>query len=200
MIKCLLEMLNNNTVIKLSDEAFLVSENFFETIESKLDGEYREIKDWAGKLHGNTMRIAGLLHVVKHTFGPGGMSLEKDTMEKAIEIGKYFLEHSRAAFDIMGLSDPPEVRDAKYIISRIDAITKTTKTSANPASLLKRDVWKACYKEFKKVEEMEPGLQVLIEHGYIAVVKEKSGSKGGRPPEKIVINPEYLAWRDQRNR
>lgn len=120
-----------------------------------------EFEDWAGKLHGNIMRIAGLMHVVKHTFNPGGVLLEKDTMEKAITIRDYFLKHSKAAFDIMSLSDPPEVRDAKYIISKIDAITKTTKTTENPTALSKIDVWKACYKCFKKVDEMESGLEAF---------------------------------------
>ncbi len=201
VISTLLEMLEENTVIRLSEDAYYASEISYEWIECRLTNEFEEIEDWAGKLHGNIMRIAGLLHVVKHTFDPGGVLLEKDTMKKAIMIRNYFLKHSKAAFDIMGLSDPPEVRDAKYIISKIDAIAKTDKTDktpANPIALSKRDVLRMCAK-FKTSEKMEPGLQVLIEHGYIAVVKEETSTKGGRPSEKIVINPEYLAWKDQKN-
>jgi DNA-binding PadR family transcriptional regulator len=42
---------------------------------------------------------------------------------------------------------------------------------------------------------MEPGLQVLGEHGYIVIVKEKS--QGGRPSEKVYINPEYYKQKEQ---
>ena len=47
--------------------------------------------------------------------------LEAETLAGAIKVGQYYLEHSMAAFDMMGLSDPQDVKDAKYI--RSDACT-----------------------------------------------------------------------------
>lgn len=38
--------------------------------------------------------------------------------------------------------------------------------------------------------------QNLEEHGYIAIVKERSGSRG-RPSERIYINPEYIKWKEE---
>lgn len=179
--------------IKLGPEADKLAEEYYLWIEHQLTNELEEIEDWAGKLHGNTMRIAGVLHVIKHKANSINVLLEEDTMKSAIEIGKYYLEHSKAAFDIMGLSDPPDVQDAKYIISRIDANNKNTNNTKNEVT--KRDLWQLCKGHFKDVEEMEPGLQCLVEHGYIARETQKTGR--GRPSEKIYINPEYYKWKEQ---
>ena len=32
----------------------------------RLTNEFEMIEDWAGKLHGQVMRIAGLFHIVEH--------------------------------------------------------------------------------------------------------------------------------------
>ncbi len=179
--------------IKLSPEADILSEAYNQWIERQLVNELEEIEDWAGKLHGNTMRIAAILHVIKYKLNAANVLLEEDTMAAAIEIGKYYLEHSKQAFDIMGLSEPQDVRDAKYIISRIDSNTKNTNNTKNVS---KRDLWQLCKGHFRNVEEMEPGLKVLEEHGYIAIVKEGNGSRG-RPSERIYINPEYIKWKEE---
>ena len=176
--------------IKLSPEADILSEAYNQWIERQLVNELEEIEDWAGKLHGNTMRIAAILHVIKYKLNAANVLLEEDTMAAAIEIGKYYLEHSKQAFDIMGLTEPQDVRDAKYIISRMDSNTK------NPKNMTKRDLWHLCKGHFKSVEEMEPGLEVLKEHGYIAIVTEKSGNRG-RPSERIYINPKYIKWKEE---
>lgn len=191
--------------IRLSDGADKLAEAYYHWIESRLTNELEEIEDWAGKLHGNTMRIAGILHVVKYKVGSVNTLLEKSTMKSAIEIGKYYLDHSKMAFDIMGLSDPQEVKEAKYIISRLETndlnsnnsknsnITQNTKIPKN--EITKRDLWQLCRGHYAAVEEMEPGLKCLEEHGYIAIVKEKNGR--GRPSEKIYINPEYYKWKEE---
>lgn len=183
-------------IIKLSPEADKLAEEFFLWIEHQLTDELEEIEDWAGKLHGNTMRIAGILHVIKHRSNSVNVLVEEDTMSSAIMIGKYYLEHSKAAFDIMGLSDPPEVQDAKYIISRLDTDNKNTNNTKN--EITKRGLWQLCKGHFKEVEEMEPGLQCLVEHGYIARETEKPAR--GRPSEKIYINPEYYKWKESQKR
>lgn len=178
-------------IIKLSPEADKLSEQYNQWIEGQLNGELEEIEDWAGKLHGNTMRIAGILHVVKHKCDSVRIPLEETTVKSAIAIGKYYLEHSRNAFDIMGLSDSPEIKDAKYIISRL----VTNDLNDKNDFITKREALRLCQR-FKAADEMEPGLQVLVEHGYIAIVKESAGR--GRPSEKIYINPEYLKWKEQK--
>lgn len=93
----------------------------------------------------------------------------------------------------MGLSIHQEVKDAKYIISRIDSNSKNSKIRF----ISKRDAFDLCKGHFGTVEEMEPGLKCLEEHGYIAINQRKAAE--GDRPEKIYINPEYYKWKEKQN-
>lgn len=101
--------------IHLSEEADLQSEIYNQQIERRLTDDLEQIEEWAGKLHGNTMRIAAIFHIVKYGWDAVNVPLEAETLAGAIKVGQYYLEHSMAAFDMMGLSDPQDVKDAKYI-------------------------------------------------------------------------------------
>lgn len=183
-------------VISLSNEADLLSEKYNQWIEERLMEELEPIEDWAGKLHGNTMRIAGILHIVKHKLNSVNVPLEEETMKAAIAIGKYYLEHSEQAFEIMGLLEEQNEKDAKYIMSRIDS---KNSNNSKIQEISKRDVFNLCKGRFKKVDDMEPGLECLIEHGYITAFQEEA--KGtGRPSTRIFINPEYYQWKEQQKK
>ena len=84
---------------------------------------------------------------------------------------------------------------AKYIISRIETRDKCDKRDK---TITKRDLLRLC-RQFSTVEEMEPGLQVLVEHGYIAIKKEKP-ARGGRVSEQIYINPAYYQWKEEQRK
>ena len=47
------------------------------------------------------------------------------TLQNAITIGRYFLDHAQAAFHLMGMGESQEVKDAKYILKRIDSTGQT---------------------------------------------------------------------------
>lgn len=197
--KLVYELLNipdiaGERLIRLSPEADLISEQYNQWIEQRLTNEFEEIEDWAGKLHGNTMRIAGIFHIIKHRINAYNIPLEADTMTAAVKVGKYYLEHSKAAYDIMGLSDPQDVKDAKYIISRLGQNDLNDLNDFIP----KMEAIRLCQR-FSTAEEMQPGLQVLEEHGYISIVKEKTGKKG-RPSERIYINPEYIKYKEEQKK
>lgn len=178
--------------ITLSEEADNVAEKFSQWIEPRLLTELADIEDWAGKLHGNTMRIAGVLHVIKYGLGSMSVQLEENTMKSAIKIGMYLIEHAKSIFEDFGLSEPKDIKDAKYILSKLPPRDKCDKCDKTYIS--KRDLLRTC-RRFEKIEEMEDGLNCLIEHGYFCVVKEKSSGKG-RPLEKIYINPEYYKLKE----
>lgn len=184
--------------LSLSEEADKLAEEFFLEIESKLSDELEIIEGWAGKLHGQTMRIAGIFHCCEYIEAAGNTPVSGETMSKAIQVGRYFLEHAKAAFAIMGLSDPPEVKDAKYILKRLN--------ESGLHTISKRDLFDRCKGRtgMEKVEGMEPGLNELIQRGYIRVFKaepesqksQNSQKKRGRPSWMIEVNPIYEAIRD----
>ena len=89
----------------------------------------------------------------------------------------------------MGMGESQEVKDAKYILKRIDNTGQT--------EITKRDLYQLCKNKegFEQVERMDPALKLLADHGYLRTEKVKTG---GRPTEKVVLNPEYLAQKPQK--
>lgn len=171
-------------IMEFSPEAHGRSKSFFEEIEGILAKKEESIEDWVGKLHGQTCRIAGLLHVARETDKADTVEISGRTMEQAIEIGRYFLEHAQAAFETTDALDPEEVRDAKYILKRL-----RNSKHMDSSELSKKQLFDICRSHFNKVENMEPALRCLSEHGYIRVQKQQTS---GRPSERILLNPEYL--------
>lgn len=169
-------------IIRVSPEAHQEAKRFFEELEPRLLddlGDLDDLEGWAGKYHGQVMRIAGVIHCCLHAGNAAENPVSLNTMKQAETIGGYFLEHARAAFRIMGLADSREIKDAKYILKRIHAsgLYDTTK----------RLLFQQCDGRMHSMEEMEPGLKVLVDRGYIRIDKIQTG---GRPTEKVIFNPE----------
>ena len=124
------------------------------------------------------MRIAGIIHCCMYGRDAAKEPVSLDTIQRAEAIGAYFLEHAKAAFQIMGLADRPEEKEAKYIWKRLAADGRI--------ELSKRDLLRLCRK-FHTADEMEPGLSELTKRGYVRIDKAKTG---GRPTENVILNPE----------
>ena len=94
-------------IITLSPEAGTLLSAFAEELEPKLVTDYSEIADWAGKLVGNILRIAGLLcraSVLREDDfldEPDPLIVDATTMSNAIRLGRYFLNHAMAAYDAL---------------------------------------------------------------------------------------------------
>lgn len=172
-------------IIRITPEAHQEAERFFYTIEPRLVddlGDLDDLEGWGGKYHGQVMRIAGVLHCCIHGQEAAQVPLTVETMRAAETIGEYFLAHARAAFQIMGITEGQDTKDAKYILKRLEADGRT--------EISKRDLYDLCKGRLTQVEDMGPGLRVLVERGYIAIETIKNGRRG-RPTEKVRINPLY---------
>lgn len=84
------------------------------------------VRDWASKLGGLIVRLAGLLHMAE-VDEPETWTINVDTVERAIELGRYFLAHARHVFDVEMSLDPAEqaARQAWEVIQRkgLDKVT-----------------------------------------------------------------------------
>lgn len=178
--------------IYVSDEANALGEEFFNEIETELFSKYEDMSEWIGKLYGQTMRVAGILHVLDHLSNSHNVKVDADTMRRAILIGRYYLSHAKYVFLQSGMYDPPEVKNAKYILNRIDSTGKT--------QISKRDVFYLCRDKvgFEKAdsEAFVSGLEELRRRGYIKI-ERVSSPNGGRPTELIALNPIYIAQREE---
>ncbi|WP_051296761.1 YfjI family protein [Anaeroarcus burkinensis] len=176
-----LDMPNEPYKLKLSSEAESLFLVFEEALEPRLgeEGDLGMVVDWASKLSGAIARIAGLLHMAKYAGqnSPWCIPIEVDTVKNAIEIGKYAIEHAKASFNLMGANK--DVEDAKKFLRWIK------KKGNNEFS--QRELFQSMKGSFKKVNELNAGLKVLQEFGYIRQVEVLRAI--GRPSIKFEVNP-----------
>ena len=135
---------------------------------------------WLARYHAHVVRLAGILHVCKHRNEADAVELSTETFQKALTLGRYFKAHSGYAFSMSGASMSEAEKDARYIWKRI--------RESGQDKIGKRDLTRSCQGRFKKAEDMDAGINELVAHGYIRVVK--SGEGRGRPSETIETNPE----------
>ncbi len=172
-------------IITLSPEADTMIGNFAEELEPKLKNEYADISDWAGKLVGNVLRISALLCRAftwrTHGFLAASQPLvvEGNIMADAIRIGEYFIRHSVAAFELMGLD--PYMKQGRKVIKTVRENGLTEFTC--------RDIMRLC-RSFKKADDVRKVLNDLIDYGYLAIKPAEEYSGKGRPSaEKYLVNP-----------
>ena len=187
LIKNLLENEQSETpeMITLSAEAEALLEAFSNEVEDKLKTEYADIADWAGKLVGGVLRIAGILcrasvmRCYDFLSVNDALIVSEEIMQNAITIGRYFTEHSKAAFSRMGVDE--RMKQSKYVLS---AIIKN-----GLAEFTRRDIMRLC-RSFKTSEELQPILNHLAEYGYIAPKVDDAKFSKGRPTGQIyLVNP-----------
>ena len=187
LIKNLLEDEQSATpeMITLSAEAEVLLEAFSNEVESKLKTEYADVADWAGKLVGGVLRIAGILcrASIRRCYDflevNEELIVSEEIMQNAITIGRYFVEHSKAAFSRMGVDE--RMKQSKYVLS---AIVKN-----GLAEFSRRDIMRLC-RAFKSAEELQPILNHLAEYGYIAHKGDDAKFVKGRPTGQIyLVNP-----------
>lgn len=175
-------------VITLSEEAWSILKEFANEIEPKIMREYAEISDWVGKLAGNTLRIAGLLcragsyNMEDFLSGEEHLVVGGDVMAKAVRLGRYFLSHALAVYDVV----PEETmyKNAKRILRMI--------REKKLEEFDRRTAMRNC-RAFKTVQEIQPVLDFLDSYGYITQQPDRKNI-GGRPPlPKYSVNPAVLS-------
>lgn len=172
-------------LIYLSPEADKLLEAFAGEVESKLKNEYSDIPDWAGKLVGAVLRISGLLCRATNAKCANFLDIPESTivspeqMAGAIAIGRYFTEHARAAYTLMGAD--ALVKQSQYAL---DAILKTGLVEFN-----RRDLMRLC-RSFKTADAAQTVLNHLTDLGYLALKEGQQAPIKGRPANPVyLVNP-----------
>lgn len=182
LIRALLAENGDREPITLSDGARDVLEALFNEVEQRLHGDLADVADWGGKFVGAVLRISALLHIMKYPTMPMFCDVEKDTMESAVAIGRYFLEHAKAAYALMGADETN--KNAQYLLTAI--------TRERLAEFSRRDAMRLC-RRFKTAESLQPVLNRLCEYGYLAVKPSAVlPSFGRRVSEVYLTNPALL--------
>ncbi len=181
----------SSDVIKLSPEADKLLEAFSDEVERGLKSDYSDIADWAGKIVGGVLRIAGILcRASVMRFEALDLSDElivtPEIMQSAIDIGKYYISHAKSAFSLMGAD--ALTKQSKYVL---DTVIHNRMTEFS-----RRDIMRIC-RSIKTAEELQPILDHLTELGYLAPVCPQKGQPFGRPQgQKYALNPNIQMEQD----
>lgn len=102
---------SGSVVLSLSDDADRACRALQRRIEPRLgpDGDLSFMADWASKLAGSVVRLAGTMHAAECTSPNMTPTISGDTWARAQQIGEYFLSHARAAIQTMESSDESRI-------------------------------------------------------------------------------------------
>lgn len=167
--------------ITLSHDAHELWLDWYDEIQSLMrDGEPCSpdmVKEWAGKLAGNTLRLAATFHAVELVELSADIlarPINSDTMGAAIEIARsYFLPHFLAAAGVMQAS--PAYKLAHRIIKQINGRSLTEFTSREMQQWIGN----------KEAPEIRAALDLLTEHEIVRLHHERKNT--------FAVNPQITA-------
>lgn len=168
--------------LTLDEGAYEIWKKFSEEVEQELreGGEFADMTDWAGKLPGQVVRLAGLFHV-SECENPSAISISAKTMENATVLGSVLADHAKAAFALMGSDEGTgcALRILKWLVA--DCVERFTA----------RDAHQKVKGKYPNMERVRPGLKILEERGYIRGDQRENAVKGrGRKPSpEYYVNP-----------
>jgi hypothetical protein len=169
-----------------SSGGFDVYERFFDEIEPQLTpdvGVLAFMGDWAGKLHGNMTRFAGLIHTIsafEQGKNPLDTEINADEAQAAVELARFFLAHAKEVYTEQ--AEPETFGNARYLWKRIKSLKSL---SIGKRELLRKTQGKQGF-------DINESLTLLVERGYIRLEFTPTGGVG-RPSETIIVNPETQA-------
>lgn len=165
--------------LSLSPDAYDVWVDMYNKIETGLrpNGLYKELPEWAGKMPGLVIRVAGLFHVVENAYGrPWDVPIAVATVERAGDLIGLVAEHTEASFNFM--NEGEGIKIARKILNWIEARKELQFT--------RRKIQQSMKSRFGS-NEIQSGLDVLIDRNYISC--KKSGIGKGKT---FNLNPEAL--------
>ncbi len=142
-------------------------------------GYLSHITDWAGKLPGTIVRIAGLLHIFRYVHHrPEEYRISAQDMASAIKIGHVLTSHALVVFDLLQEDEAINIARSIYLWIK--------EQKSGSFSL------RECERKFRryKKDDLKKGL-ALLEDSEIVRRWEKH-SQTGRKSEIYSVNPKVL--------
>jgi hypothetical protein len=171
-------------VLQLSTDAAALLRTWEAEIEAMLaeGGQMEIMRDWGAKLAGATLRLAAVLHCVKHR--PAG-HIEGRTIQAAVEIARYLVPHAETVLNMMHASEETADDDARYVLRWIERHGRREFT--------KRDAQQHGKRRFPKANDIDPALGELTQRGYIRLRPVEATGPGRPPSPTFEVNPAVFA-------
>lgn len=171
-------------VLTLTTEAREALRAFQREVEPRLGAEadLEGIVEWASKLAGACVRIAGLLHLAEHEGVGYRRPIEATTMHSALAIGHYFVAHAHVAFATMATT--------AALYADADAVLKMIRRH-HWSTFRQRDLQRLMMNRFPLVSYLVPVMELLVDYGYLRqLVAPRLMS--GRPTISFRTHPRWV--------
>ena len=198
--------------IQLSEDASAAWREFALWVESAVGegGGLEHMRDWGGKLPGAAGRIAGIFHCIgcakqliqaeadtpdlnsstalpwevqAATATPDRYPLTGATMRTALSLARKLVPHAIHTYALMG--EGGDIQAARRVLRWIEGTGVDEFTA--------RDCHAALKGTFPKRADLDPGLAVLMERGFIRRVQPPAKGGPGRKREPYQVNPAVKA-------
>lgn len=151
-------------------------------------GDLSGVVDWANKLPGQTLRLAGIIHALSGGSIRG--SINAETMTRALSLTGYFTSHALAVFGAM--QEDPVVADARAVLAWLED-HHPTRADPSAKSVTLRDIYRS--KKWDK-GRVERAVWKLADHGWVRRVEREDGATG-RPSDQWDVYPNLVDRRGQ---
>jgi replicative DNA helicase len=171
-------------LLNLADDADSIFKDWQRESESMLrdDGRLASMRDWGGKLNGMIARLSAVLHCVKVESEPWNVPIDAKTIQSAIEIGRWAIDHAEAAIGLMA-ADDGRLDDAAYCLRFI--------RSRGEPQVSRRDIGQHGRARFDNdPSRLDRALDVLVDRGWLRPVDSDRGA--GRPSVRFDVNPKAI--------
>lgn len=175
-------------LLHLSAEAKEYLDGYRRYIERGLDkeqGAFRSMTDWAGKLPGAVVRLAGILHCVRHY--SRGVELDRipvseETMERAVALGEYFLAAASGIY---------AREEQEGVVARARRLWEKLQARGYLNLISRDDLGKVGRNIIPSARERNEAVEELVERGYLRVYRppEEVAPTRGRPKIVYEIRP-----------
>jgi hypothetical protein len=150
---------------------------------------FYRLKDWASKMPGMVIRLAGLLHLAKASDGitpypAWELQIDEETMRNAITIMDYFSGHARAVYE--AATPDPSVDAARKVVAWIREGKREKFTLRQVHQRFKGA------REFRNKGDLEPILAGLVARNFLMEAPQEAG-KPGRKSHLFLVNPELFS-------
>jgi hypothetical protein len=166
----------------LSADAYGLFLDWRYQVESMLadDGRLASMRDWGGKLCGLAARLAAVLHVARsESSEPWNVPIDCETIQLAIEIGNWSIDHAEAAIGLMA-ADDGSVDDAADALRFI--------RSERKPQVSRREIHVNARSRFDgDRERLNRCLDRLVDYGWLRSADVEK--KIGRPSEVYDVHP-----------
>jgi len=125
-------------------------------------GRLEALHDQSAKIKSSVLRFAGILTAVTD----GNLAVPAQTVAAAIRLGDYWVAHAMAVEGVVEAVDGTDSHAVKVAVDILDWSRKRQAETWTP-----REVWRSLRRSYQYVEDLLPGLDVLVANVWVDLIE-----------------------------